>query len=66
MGDLVTTREAAALLCVSWQRVRQLADSGELTKFKNPKTRQIRFSQQQVLALRGARDKWRAEQGATA
>jgi len=64
MDALITKEEAADLLDVSVSRVRQLREKGTLTAHKNGAGR-LRFRRAQVLALRQARETWRAEQRAS-
>jgi phage terminase Nu1 subunit (DNA packaging protein) len=60
MDALVTRQEAADILHLSVARVRQLEASGELTKFKNKRTGDVRYRHDQVLALKRDRETWHA------
>lgn len=62
MDALVTTEQAAALLGLSVARVRQLRYAGRLQAVKNPARRDgLRFSREQVLALKRERETWQPE-----
>jgi YD repeat-containing protein len=61
MDELITLAQAADILGLSEQRVRQLREQGRLTARTNPQRRQLRFVRDEVYALRDARDTWETE-----
>lgn len=58
LPDLITRQQAAALLGLSVGRVRQLYDSGRLTKYRNA-VGNLRLSRDEVIALKLARETFR-------
>lgn len=60
MDALVTRQEAADILQLSVQRVRQLEASGQLTKFKNKRTGRVQLSRDEVLELKRSQETWDA------
>jgi hypothetical protein len=57
----MTKTETASYLGLSERRVDQLRASGELQAFVNPHTRAVRFSRQDVVNLKRARETFEPE-----